>query len=108
MTGHEVSGARGRDMAGKARRPILVVHVIAAVWVGGAETALLRLIENSDRTVLKHALISLSAHRDLMVDAFVAAGAEVIFLDISPSRLSPLEVGRYLRALRRLRPDVIQ
>lgn len=96
-------------MAGKARHPILVVHVIVAVGVGGAETALLRLIENSDRTVLKHAVISLTAHRDdVMLDAFVAAGAEVIYLDLSPSQLSPLEVSRYLRTLRRLRPDVIQ
>jgi glycosyltransferase involved in cell wall biosynthesis len=114
LTGLQMAeGARGAHATAHAPAhggdgPIVILHVIVAVGIGGAETALLRMIQSSDPALLKHVVVSLKSHRDLMLDAFAAAGAEVIFLDLKPSKPSISETRRFIETVRRCRPDIIQ
>ena len=94
-------------MTGDEPSPVAILHVIAGLQVGGTETALLRLVQNSDGRLLKHWVISLTDRREQLV-AFLAAGADVTILDLSPSRPSLVQIWRYLRAVQRCRPDIIQ
>ena len=89
------------------RRALVILHVIVGLQVGGAETALLRLVQNSDRGLLKHVVISLTL-RGEQADAYRAAGAEVVLLNLNPLRPSILMILKYLRTVRAFDPDVIQ
>jgi glycosyltransferase involved in cell wall biosynthesis len=84
-----------------------VVHIIAGLGLGGAETALVRLIRQSSPAGLRHTVISLAGRGDL-ADAIEAAGGTVL---TPRSNSWPAFLGALLRAparLRRLNPDVIQ
>ncbi|MFN0172149.1 MAG: glycosyltransferase [Bryobacteraceae bacterium] len=83
-----------------------VAHVITGLGVGGAETALTRLIGRMDRGRFAHTVITLGRRDDPMAARVVAAGAAVESMRLRPSR--PDGLLRLASTLRRLRPDVIQ
>lgn len=89
-------------------KPVRVVHVITALTLGGAETALLRLLSHYDRERFPSTVIALIG--DGPVGPRIAAlGVEVIDLGMRRGKVpNPLALLSLARHLRRLRPDVVQ
>ncbi len=87
--------------------PIRVVHVIAGLGVGGAETALSRLIAQSSPQGVSHIVVSLSTRGEL-ADEIERAGGAVLALEPGKALSAPARVMRLARRVRAFRPDVIQ
>jgi glycosyltransferase involved in cell wall biosynthesis len=88
---------------------VKVVHIITDLAIGGAETALCRLLEHSTRngSGVKHGVVSLMkggalGHR------IRAAGIKVEELDLAPGSIPVSRVFRLSEAIRRQQPDIIQ
>lgn len=88
-------------------QPIRVAHVIPDLAIGGAETALVRLLEDLDRTRFASLVITL---RDggALVERARRAGAGVVSLGMRARLPSPLTLLRLRAALRSFAPDVVQ
>jgi glycosyltransferase involved in cell wall biosynthesis len=91
------------------RSTLKVVHVINSLAIGGAETALWRLVEHSSRNgnEITHGVVSLMkggalGHR------MRAAGLEVEELDLTPGSIPVSRMFRLSEAIRRQQPDIIQ
>jgi glycosyltransferase involved in cell wall biosynthesis len=90
--------------------PIRVAHVIPDLAVGGAETALVRLLEGMDRERFAALVVTL---RDRGAPGVLAqraelAGARVVSLGMRGRLPSPITVARLRSALRSFAPDVVQ
>lgn len=94
-------------MSGSEPRPIAVAHVITGLLVGGAETALTRLLGSLPRPGFRSLVVSLLPEGP-MAEAMRATGAEVECLGMRPGIPTLGGVLRLRRALRRFDPDVIQ
>jgi glycosyltransferase involved in cell wall biosynthesis len=91
-------------IAARMPPPRRIVHVIAGLGVGGAETALLRLVRGSGGPY-RHIVVSLSPGGAL-ARAFTGAGIQLHELDL---RRNPvLAFAQLIALLRRVRPDVVQ
>jgi glycosyltransferase involved in cell wall biosynthesis len=89
-------------------RPIRVVHVITALALGGAETALFRLLSNFDRKRFESTVIALIGD-GVLAPRITALGVEVLDLGLKRGGFpNPRAVFSLARHLRRLRPDVVQ
>lgn len=86
--------------------PIRIAHVIVGLKASGAETALLRLVQQSPPG-FRHAVVSLTDRGDL-ADAFEAAGAEVLTLGIRGVRAPVRAVAGMIRMAMGLKPQVVQ
>lgn len=86
---------------------IRVVHIITTLSVGGAETALYRLLANSDRNAFQSVVITL-AEADAVAKQISDLGIEVISLGMRRGVPNPMALVRLLRHLRQLRPHVVQ
>lgn len=84
-----------------------VVHVITGLGLGGAETALLRLIQQSSPAGFRHTVISLSGRGDL-ASSVEAAGGTVLTPRSNSWRSFILALLKAPACLRGLAPDVIQ
>ena len=83
-----------------------VVHIIASLEVGGAETSLLRLCRQQVKQYSLVTVISLQPKATLH-DAFIAAGVQVICLNMNHGQQLFKVLLRLRRLLRQLKPDVI-
>lgn len=83
-----------------------VTHVITGLDVGGAETALWRLIEATDREEFDLRVISLTVAGEIAA-RIAGLGVPVTALGMTPTRF-PLVFVRLWRELRRTRPAVVQ
>jgi len=91
----------------RSPNPIRVVHVIAGLGVGGAETALSRLIKQSSPLGLSHIVVSLSTRGEL-ADSIERDGGTVLALELGKTLSAPASALRLARTARALRPDVVQ
>src|SRR4051794_17306600 len=87
--------------------PMHVVHVITGLGLGGAETALVRLIRQSTPAGFRHTVISLSGRGDLG-SSIEAAGGTVLTARSNTWRDFIGALLKAPRSFRRLEPDVIQ
>ncbi|MBV9070981.1 MAG: glycosyltransferase [Acidobacteria bacterium] len=91
-----------------SNRPVRVVHVITALTLGGAETALFRLLSNTDRERFESTVIALAGD-GVMAPRIAALGVEVLDLGLRRGGFpNPLSIFSLARHLRRLQPDVVQ
>src|SRR4051794_31106550 len=86
---------------------ITVVHLITGLDTGGAETMLANLLEGSDRTRIRHVVLSLT-DVGAVGRRIADLGVPVHALHMRPGFPDPRSVVRLLALLRRVRPDVIQ
>jgi glycosyltransferase involved in cell wall biosynthesis len=89
------------------RDPVRVMHLVTGLNVGGAETALLRLLGRMDRRRVESAVVSMIAPGPI-AQQLTAIGIEVTALDMTPGRPMPWALARLVRQLRRSQPDVLQ
>lgn len=85
---------------------INVVHVITGLGVGGAEVSLARLVQASNGQHVCHRVFSMMDIGPLG-DRLADAGVDVRALEMHRGSPSLLALWRLVRALRRLRPDVL-
>lgn len=88
-------------------RAIRVAHLVPDLAVGGAETALVRLLEGLDRARFASLVVTLRDGGALVARA-EAAGAHVASLGMRTRLPSPVTLARLLAALRAFAPDVVQ
>lgn len=94
--------------SGKGRgQPVYVTHLITDLDRGGAEIALVKLLEKLDPARIINTVISLSSKGSL-VEQITRGGVRVFELGVAKSRLNVGALLRLLRLLRRPRPDVLQ
>lgn len=87
-------------------RPVSVVHVISGLRLGGAETALLRLVEAADPARWRHAVVSLGP-RGPMAEPLEQAGVAVSALGLTRSWAGPLAARALVRTVRGAAPDLV-
>lgn len=108
MRGNAVSGLLAAHACASAERaPIKLCFIVTGLSVGGAELILLRLISKLNRDEFAPSLISLASDGPL-VDRFRRLGIEVHSVEIPESRWSLSGLGRLVRLIRKLDPDLIQ
>lgn len=83
-----------------------ITHVITDINPGGAELALLRLVE-ATRDRCAHTIIVIS-HWDPLRPSFEGLGASVITIGLGRRHPNPIRFARLARALRKSSPDVVQ
>ncbi len=88
-------------------KPIRVCVVITGLGIGGAEHALLKLLTAMDRQRVEVSLVVLG-QLDALAPQFRAIGIEPIFIGLRAGRWPLGEVGRLIRAVRELEPDLLQ
>jgi len=88
-------------------KPIAVAHVITGLLVGGAETALARLLETLPREEFPALVVSLLAEGP-MAERIRACGCDVIALGMRAGVPPPGAVFRLRRALLAFLPDIVQ
>ena len=86
---------------------IRVVHVITALSVGGAQTALWRLLAGSDRTRFPSSVVTLSRALD-PAERIRTLDIEVVDLGMRPGVPQPVALVALARYLRAVRPHVVQ
>lgn len=91
----------------QAGRSIRVLHVITNLEQGGAQEALLRLIQGLDPARFPAAVLSLGAPGSV-APRIRAAGSTVEELDLSRVLPSPFGLARLVRKVRAFRPDIVQ
>jgi len=84
-----------------------VTHIITGLAVGGAETALYRLLAAQDKARFRSDVIAL-AGRGPMADKIAALGVPVQALDLQAHAPDPRTVARLVRLLRVNRPGLVQ
>ena len=82
------------------------LHLISGLHTGGAEMNLVRLLEHSASSQLRHRVISLTAGGTLK-PRLRQAGIEVDSVDWRPGRPTPAGVLRLARQVRRRQPDLL-
>lgn len=94
-------------MAADRRLPHSIVHLISGLNTGGAETSLLRLVTALDPSEFRSTVFSLTGMGTLG-PRMQAAGIDVRALGMNPGRPDPAAALRFVLALRRLRPVILQ
>ena len=109
MRGSEVEAAPPR-----ARRtpdpgaPLPMVHLISSLGVGGAETALLRLLSRTDRAAWSPRVVSMTDVVEPLGERIRALGVPVTSLGMRRGEPSPAGLARLRRVLARERPTLLQ
>lgn len=88
-------------------RRLSILHVITGLPVGGAQTALGRLLARVPEEDLAQSVVSLGAPGPVG-EAWRRDGQRVTALGMRPSTPDPFAFARLVRLLRRERPDVVQ
>jgi len=83
-----------------------VAHIISGLWHGGAETVLYRLV-TAPSSGIRHTVISMRGE-GVFGPRLREAGVEVITLDMQGMAATLRGLWHLFRALRSLRPDVVQ
>ena len=91
---------------GRSRLPIEVIHVIGSLQVGGAETALSRLIAGDREGSVAHTVVTLKPGGTLRAD-LEAAGVPVLDLGMHGKSSAFEALVRLIRVIRSRRPDVL-
>jgi glycosyltransferase involved in cell wall biosynthesis len=86
---------------------VRVTHLITDLAVGGAELMLARLVRKAMAGRIDASVISLGSIGPIG-EELRSAGVPVFGLEMKPGRLTPLALGRLVRILRRLQPQVLQ
>lgn len=84
-----------------------ILHLISSLGVGGAETMLLKLVQEQTRRGHAFHVVSLTGDGPIG-EGLRAAGAETAFLGMTRGVPDPLALGRLLQAVRRWSPDLLQ
>ena len=87
---------------------ITVAHVITGLRQNGAETMLLKLLQQTDRTQFSVRVFTLLAPPGPLAARIEGLGIRVDALGISRGVPNPLGIWRLATALRDMRPDVVQ
>jgi glycosyltransferase involved in cell wall biosynthesis len=87
---------------------ITVAHVITGLRQNGAETMLLKLLQQTDRTQFSVRVFTLLAPPGPLAERIQALGIRVDALGISRGVPNPMAVWRLAAALREMHPDVVQ
>lgn len=87
--------------------PVRVMHIITALYTGGAETMLLKLLSGQDVARFKPIVVALGGH-GVIAEKIESLGITVCSLGMLGNRLSPLAVWRLLKLVRAHKPQVIQ
>lgn len=87
---------------------ITIAHVITGLRQNGAETMLLKLLQQTDRTQFSVRVFTLLAPPGPLAEPIQAMGIPVDALGISRGVPNPMGVWRLASALRDMRPDVVQ
>jgi len=88
-------------------KPIRVCVVITGLGIGGAEHALLKLLTALDRQRVDVSLVVLG-RLDALAPQFRAIGIEPVFIGLRAGRWPLGEIGRLIRTVRELEPDLLQ
>lgn len=89
------------------KRPIRLCIVITGLGIGGAEHALLKILAALGRSRVEVSLVVLG-RLDTLAPQFRAIGIEPCFIGLRAGRWPLGEVGRLIRTVRELRPDLLQ
>lgn len=89
------------------KRPLRVCIVITGLGIGGAEHALLKLLGAFDPARAAVSLVVLG-QEDALLPQFRAIGLEPVMIRLTPGRWPLGEVGRLIREVRALEPDLLQ
>ncbi|OAJ53701.1 hypothetical protein A6V36_35720 [Paraburkholderia ginsengiterrae] len=84
-----------------------VFHIISGLGVGGAEICLCRFVEQSQKSGIRHVVVSLSGEGNL-APRLRSAGCEVIALNMGKSWRFFYTLFELIRLIRNVDPDVIQ
>jgi glycosyltransferase involved in cell wall biosynthesis len=87
-------------------RPLKVLYVISDLSIGGAEMALYKLLEVTDRERFEPIVISLIDQGSLR-EPIEALGIAVYSTRMKAGRPSPLGLWRLIKLIRRIKPDLI-
>jgi glycosyltransferase involved in cell wall biosynthesis len=87
-------------------KPARVMYVISDLSVGGAEVMLYKLLAETERARFDPVVVSLMDGGALRARV-EALGVEVHTLGMSPGWPTPLDLWRFVRLTRRLRPDLL-
>jgi glycosyltransferase involved in cell wall biosynthesis len=87
---------------------ITIAHVITGLRQNGAETMLLKLLQQTDRTQFAVRVFTLLAPPGPLAERIEGLGIRVDALGISRGVPNPLGIWRLTTALRDMRPDVVQ
>jgi len=87
---------------------ITVAHVITGLGQGGAETMLLKLLRQTDRTQFSMRVVSLLAPPGPIAERIEALGIPVVALGIGRQVPNPAGLWRLASILRDARPDLVQ
>jgi len=88
-------------------RPIRILHIVNDLAIGGSEMMLYKLLSRTNRKRFEPIVISLDGIEKLGPD-IRQLGIPVHAMGMKPSLLGPLSLLRLIRAIRRLKPDLIQ
>lgn len=105
MTRVADEGADGKE-PGQGDEPVRVIHVITGLDVGGAEMAMIRLVEALDRQAFQSSVVSLKPAGEL-ADRLRARDVEVAELGLSPAGLVA-GLGALAGLVRHRRADIVQ
>jgi len=85
---------------------LIILHIITGLGTGGAERALNRLVQASDKTYYKHYVVSLT-NRGTQGDSLEQAGVKVFFLGIKNVFGFPKAAIRIRNIRKVIKPDII-
>jgi glycosyltransferase involved in cell wall biosynthesis len=88
-------------------RPVHVIHIIDYMGLGGAEMMLFKLLAHMDREQFKSEVISLMPLGPVG-EQVANLGLPVHILGMQQGRPNPTALGRIVRLLRTLKPDLLQ
>ena len=92
----------------RTARRIRIVFVLTALTLGGAEMMLWKLLSRIDRKRFDPYIVGLSARADSMLSRFQKIGVPCDLLGMRPRLDASWRVLRLAKALRALKPDIVQ
>lgn len=92
--------------AENCRQKITCMHIIGSLDIGGAEMMLCKLVTAADRKRIHHCVVSLLPS-GILQNRLVAAGAEVLTLNMARDRLDFSAFLRLARLIRKRKPDLV-
>lgn len=87
-------------------RRLLCLHIIGSLEIGGAEMTLCKLIEATDPKIIDHIVVSLLPPEALQ-HRIEAAGAKILSLNMSRSRLTLTDFCRLAKLIKKINPDLV-
>jgi glycosyltransferase involved in cell wall biosynthesis len=87
--------------------PIRVLHIITSLSVGGAETMLLKLVQQMDTSSFQTLVICLSSY-GFIGKQIRNSGVNVVYLHMPRGKLTIIGLKRFVKTIKNFRPHLIQ